>query len=195
MIRALNPLTTGCSEVLAGPCPGVTPAPPDSPAPFGPPPWVFEPEGDWPPERGDDPAAGAAWVAASAAKARLKTMTRRFRNRSLSSAYGVSCRAGAERACASRGFTAGFAPGLWVPRSAGFVPGGLGVAGIYKTLPPDFGKRYVFPPGGPPTSRRPASSRRPAALMAPRRASGALPRPRRPAPLTAPPPARGALRR
>lgn len=38
-------------------------------------------------------------------------------SRSLSSACGVSCRAGAERARASRGFTAKLAPGSWFPRS------------------------------------------------------------------------------
>ena len=41
--------------------------------------------------------------------------------RSLSSACGVSCRAGAKRACASRGFTAELAPGILGPPLRGFL--------------------------------------------------------------------------
>ena len=52
----------------------------------------------------------------------------------LSSACGVSCRAGAERACASRGFTAGLAPReLWVPRSAAFDGPRIRRAAIYTS--------------------------------------------------------------
>jgi hypothetical protein len=58
-------------------------------------------------------------------------------NWSLSSAVGVSCRAGAKRACASGGFTAGLAPGIHVgPPLREHGARGLGVAAIYRFTRP-----------------------------------------------------------
>src|SRR5581483_5107833 len=67
------------------------------------------------------PLAPQAWgAAASASTARIGSVSFAGRKFSLSSAGGVSCRAGAERDRASRGFTARFAPGTMGPPLRGF---------------------------------------------------------------------------
>jgi hypothetical protein len=88
------------------------------------------PLGPDPPELGGVDAV-AAEALANAPTAQPHTISFATRTvRSLSQACGVSCRAGAERACASHGFTVRFAPGNWVPRSADLAARGLG-AGQY----------------------------------------------------------------
>ena len=80
-------------------------------------------------------AAARRWRATAPTRPMPGSIRWATRKSSLSSACGVSCRAGAKRACASRGFTAGLAPGDLGPPLRGFrVARGLGVAAIYTTF-------------------------------------------------------------
>jgi hypothetical protein len=119
LIFASEPWSIGCATVLSGAEPAPMPTPPllavevgAALAPEVPPPEV---------DAEAPPPAATAWGAAASANAAtlgiIRWVTRKY---SLSSACGVSCRAGAKRACASYGFTVGLAPGIWVPRSADF---------------------------------------------------------------------------
>ena len=91
------------------------------------------------PERRPPDAAGSADAEdapASANSARQGQQIVVAANLSLSSAGGVSCRAGAKRACASRGFIAGLAPwGFGSPAPRIVWARGLGVAAIYTIRP------------------------------------------------------------